>query len=67
MASIWCEHCRDHFPESHYDENGAHAVGAECGPCGDLLAAREERDELLRRVEELERQLEDAVEKADGR
>lgn len=35
---MWCEHCRDHFSTSHYDENDEHKVGPEFGPMGELLA-----------------------------
>lgn len=33
---IWCEHCRDHYPEDHYEE-GNHKVGREFGPTGEAL------------------------------
>lgn len=39
--SVWCEHCRDHYPEDHY-ENDRHKVGVEYGPTG--------RDRKLRQI-----------------
>jgi hypothetical protein len=34
----WCEHCREHYPASHYI-NGKHAVGHKYGPTGAALLA----------------------------
>lgn len=34
MSEIWCEHCRDHFAEDHYGDDGFHKVGFEYGPTG---------------------------------
>lgn len=31
--SVWCEHCQDHYPESHYTDEG-HKIGPEWGPTG---------------------------------
>lgn len=43
--SVWCEHCRDHYPEEHYDEDGNHFVGKEWGPTGEGLALRRSMSE----------------------
>lgn len=36
--SVWCEHCRDHFPESHYELGPegyeVHKTGEQYGPTG---------------------------------
>jgi hypothetical protein len=37
MSSIWCEHCRDHYPIDHYGPDG-HLAGPEYGWLGQLLA-----------------------------
>jgi hypothetical protein len=47
---VWCEHCRDHFSDSHYTADDiSHAVGDEYGPYGRLLA----RERGLAAVREL--------------
>lgn len=35
--SGWCEHCRDHFDEDHYDDEGDHRSGLEYGPLGEQI------------------------------
>jgi hypothetical protein len=48
---MWCEHCRDHYPEDHYepfDVGGGHKVGAAWGPTGDQLAKARAFDALPR-------------------
>lgn len=47
-GSVWCEHCRDHFPEEHYDETGSHKLGV--GPYGVLLADRDRFGEALEQI-----------------
>jgi hypothetical protein len=37
--SYWCEFCRDHYDDRHFDEGGRHRVGHQFGPYGSLLAA----------------------------
>lgn len=53
---IWCEHCRDHFPEDHYDERG-HKVGDAYGPVGaemaELRRLKAENAELLEQYDAL--------------
>ena len=47
--SVWCEHCRDHYPASHYVEvvrpdgfvHDSHGIGAGFGRYGELLAAEQ--------------------------
>jgi len=39
--SGWCEHCRDHFDEDHYDDEGRHLSGLEYGPTGVLMLLEE--------------------------
>ena len=34
----WCEHCRDHFQDDHYDERGQHMAGTAYGPAGLRIA-----------------------------
>lgn len=35
--SVWCEHCRDHFLESHYNNADEHMVGAQYGHVGETM------------------------------
>ena len=34
----WCEHCRDHYREEHYDDIGNHKAGEQYGPTGARIA-----------------------------
>jgi len=43
---MWCEHCRDHYDEDHYGDDG-HKVGAAYGPAGERLHALEMLPEML--------------------
>lgn len=45
--SKWCEHCRAHYPETHYDEAGNHRIGAEFGLFGALLGVAEAAEYAL--------------------
>ena len=58
---MWCECCRDHFPDDHFVldwispidgqiyENGDHGVGKEYGPYGELLWKAQEYDRITER------------------
>lgn len=41
-GSIWCEHCRDHFPDDHYGQDFHHKVGKDYGPTGAEMQWRHE-------------------------
>jgi hypothetical protein len=43
---VWCEHCRDHFDEDHY-EGGYHKVGTQWGPTGLRMAAEQREPRLI--------------------
>ena len=47
--SVWCEHCRDHYPEDHY-RGGRHRVGRDFGVTGTDLARREAYEDALRMI-----------------
>lgn len=52
-GSVWCEHCRDHFPEYHYDDEGSHRVGYEWGPTGSKSQHIRDLEEQLEAQREL--------------
>ena len=51
----WCEHCRDHFSASHYEDGDHHMVGAEYGPTGAFLEALPAAERLRDGLAETER------------
>lgn len=52
MTNIWCEHCRDHYATSHYVARGGfHGVGRQFGPTGELLAAAEAVERIIKLCE----------------
>jgi len=43
----WCEHCRSHYPEDHYDNEGDHKIGMQWGVFGGIAWKAQQYDRIM--------------------